>query len=146
MSSFRFLICATGFLLAACGSEAGKGQPRLPTLGKAFTNLPLPPNPVLVSRAGSEDALQLTLQSPADEDQVLRYYRGVLSSDKWRLISDTRNRDGSTVLYAEHDGRPMWVRIWKSGDRGTMVELSGAVVSKPGNAKPQPKASTKPGK
>ena len=34
----------------------------------------------------------------------------------------------STVLYAEHEGPPLWVRIWQASDSaGTMVELTGAV-------------------
>ncbi|HEX5575546.1 MAG TPA: hypothetical protein VFX42_06690 [Gemmatimonadales bacterium] len=84
-----------------------------------------------MSRSGSKDALQLTLRSPSDIAEVTQYYRGVLSRGKWRLVSDVKTGDGSTVLYAEQDGPPLWVRIWKSGDRpGTMVQLSGALAAK----------------
>jgi hypothetical protein len=108
-------------------------------LAKAFSNLPLPRDPELVSRAGSADALQLTVHSPAGVDEVTEYYRTVLSNTPWRLMSDRKNPDGSTVLYAEHDGPPLWVRIWKLGDRGTMVELTGAVIQKDSVKKGAPK-------
>jgi hypothetical protein len=135
MPSLRYgLICA-GLVLLGCKSEPRSSQPTPPDVAKAFSNLPLPPNPELVSRAGSSDALQLTVFSPADFDQVTEFYRNVLSGQHWRLVSDKKNSDGSIVLYAEQTGPPLWVRIWKLGDRGTMVELTGAVVD---SVKPKP--------
>jgi hypothetical protein len=128
MRLFRHCFCVLGLLLLVYGCESRSEQPPPPDLTKAFSNLPLPPDPVLVSRAGSGDALQLTVHTPADMEQVLDFYRGVLSTGNWRLISDSKNADGSTALYAEQTGPPLWVRIWKLGDRGTMVELTGAVI------------------
>lgn len=124
------MLSAACVLLLACGSEQ-REAPKPPDFGAAFSHLPLPPEPELVSQTGGADALQLTLHSPSDIADVTDYYRNLLSSDDWRLISDTKNRDGSIVLYAEHDGPPLWVRIWKPSDRpGTLVQLSGAVVGK----------------
>jgi hypothetical protein len=129
MSSFRVLLCGAGLVLLACGSEPRATKE--PPIQQVFPNLPLPPEPELVSRSGSEDALQLTVRTPSDIAKVAEYYRGVLSRGKWRLVSDVKSADGSTVLYAEQDGPPIWVRIWKPGDRpGTMVQLSGALVGK----------------
>jgi hypothetical protein len=130
MPSFRLVLSLAGVFLLACRSEPRNSQPPPPAFAKAFSNLPLPRDPELVSRSGSADALQLTVHSPAAMDEVTEYYRTVLSNTPWRLVSDRKNPDGSTVLYAEHNGPPMWVRIWKLGDRGTMVELTGAVVQK----------------
>lgn len=116
-------------VLLACGSEPRGPKP--PSLGAAFSHLPLPPEPELVSQTGGADALQLTLHSSASLDMVADYYRKTLSSGNWRLVSDTKTGDGSVVLYAEHNGPPMWVRIWKPEDQGgTMVQLTGAVTSK----------------
>jgi len=146
MPSFRLLLSLAGIVLLACRSDSRDSQPPPPDFAKAFSNLPLPPDPEVVSRANSADALQLTLHSPAGPEEVTRYYRTILSNTPWRLVSDTKNADGSIVLYAEHDGPPLWVRIWKLGDRGTMVELTGAVVAKDTTkAKPAaPKAAPKP--
>lgn len=116
-------------VLLACGSEPRGPKP--PSLEAAFSHLPLPPEPELVSQTGSADALQLTLHSSANLDMVTDYYRKILSSGNWRLVSDTKTGDGSIVLYAEQNGPPMWVRIWKPEDRGgTMVQLTGAVIGK----------------
>ena len=139
MPSFRQILSIAGVVLLACRSESRDSQAAPPAFAKAFSNLPLPREPELVSRAGSADALQLTVHSPAGVDEVTEYYRTILSNTPWRLVSDTKNADGSIVLYAEHDGPPLWVRIWKLGDRGTMVELTGAVIQKDSVKKSSPK-------
>jgi hypothetical protein len=148
MPSFRHVLSVAGLVLLACRSEPRASQPPPPDFAKAFSNLPLPRDPELVSRAGSADALQLTVYSPGGLDEVTQFYRTVLSNTPWRLVSDSKNPDGSTVLYAEHNGPPLWVRIWKLGDRGTMIELTGAVLAKDTTkAKPAaPKAPSKQGK
>jgi hypothetical protein len=116
-------------LVLACGTESRAPKP--PELGKAFPNLPLPPQPELISHTGGPDALQLTLRTPGEMNGILEYYRSILGTGNWRLVSDVKNRDGSVVLYAEQDGPPMWVRIWKpSGQAGTMIQLTGAVTPK----------------
>ncbi len=114
-------------VLLACGSESA--TPKHPDVFKVLPDLPLPPGAQFVSRAGSAEALQITLFSPGPVAGVTAYYRDALSTGKWRLVGDVKKRDGSVVLYAEQDGPPMWVRIWPTSDSaGTMVELSGAVV------------------
>ena len=46
-----------------------------------------------------------------------------------------KGKDGVTALYAEHDGPPLWVRIWRANDRsGTMVQLTGAALEKDSTA------------
>jgi hypothetical protein len=134
MPEIRCLIILSALLLAACEPEPRTPKP--PRFDEAFSTLPLPPNPELVSRAGGSDALQLTVRTPADLPQVAKYYRNTLSQGSWRLVSDMENPDGSTALYAEQDGPPLWVRIWKASDQpGTLVQLTGAVVAQDSLAK-----------
>jgi hypothetical protein len=138
MPSIRLISCLTVLVLLGCGSEPR--PPKEPLVGQVFPTLPLPPDPELISRSGSEDALQITMRTPADVGQVTDYYRGVLSRGKWRLVSDVKTPDGATVLYAEQNGPPLWVRIWKQADRpGSMVQLTGAVATK--NIKPKTDSS-----
>ncbi|MGH7509634.1 MAG: hypothetical protein ACREMZ_09195 [Gemmatimonadales bacterium] len=134
------LACA---LLVACGSDSP--APKTPDTFAVFPHLPLPPSAQFVSRAGSEDALQITLLSAATPDQVTRYYRDVLSKGRWQLISDVKRPDGSIVLYAEQDGPPIWVRIWPTSDgAGTMVELAGAVAKQADSVAVNRSSSTTP--
>jgi hypothetical protein len=127
MPSVQQWLLAVGVVLAGCNSEPRAPKP--PEFTQAFSSFPLPPNPEFVSQAGSADALQITIRSPADVAQVVDFYRKVLTQGDWRLVSDIKNADGSTALYAEQDGPPLWVRIWKTSDRpGTMVQLTGAVL------------------
>jgi hypothetical protein len=129
MPSPRHFLGIVSAVLLACGSEPPPPKP--PSAFDVFTDLPLPPASQLVSRAGSEDALQIRFLSASSPDQVTGYYRDALSRGRWRLISDVKKPDGSVVLYAEQNGPPLWVRIWPTSDKqGTMVELSGAVVAK----------------
>jgi hypothetical protein len=109
-------------MLAAC-SEPKKG----PQLGEAIPNLPVPPHSDVISREGGEDAIKIRFRSSEAPEQIADYYRTVLSKDPWRLVSDTRDRDGGIALYAEQDGPPLWVTIRKAdGAGGTFVDLAGA--------------------
>src|SRR3954469_16206901 len=133
MLKTRLLVSVACVVLLACESESRKPKP--PAFQDAFSTLPLPPNPELVSQVGGTGALQLTIHTPADERVIANYYRGLLSHGKWRLISDIKGKDGVTALYAEHDGPPLWVRIWQAGDRkGTMVQLTGAALEEDSTA------------
>jgi hypothetical protein len=143
MFNSRVWLSITAAALIACESEPPPPTP--PAFGKAFSHLPLPPNPQVVSRAGSADALQLTIYSPMESGWVTDYYRSQLTKGNWRLVSDTKSPDGATTLYAEHDGPPLWVRIWNAKDRpGTMVQLTGAVVAQDSTRLQKPSESTPP--
>jgi hypothetical protein len=114
-------------LLAVTACEPAPPPPEdLPEFGEAFPNLPLPASARMISRQGSRDALQLVLEVPAPPEAVAGMYRANLSTESWRLVSDTRDSVGAVVLYAEGD-QPLWVRI-TAGDSGrSRVELTGAV-------------------
>jgi hypothetical protein len=128
MTASRIWLSIAAAVLISCESEPP--PPKTPAFGKAFSHLPLPPKPEVVSRTGSADALQLTVYSPTQIEWITDYYRSALTKGDWRLVSDTKARDGSIALYAEHNGPPLWVRIWKAKDRpGTMIQLTGAVVA-----------------
>jgi hypothetical protein len=128
-AKIRFvLLCA---VLAACGDKA----PKTAAMHEALPNLPLPPDPSFVARSGGPDALQITVRSPAPADVVAAYYRQVFKTKGWTLVNEAKDNDGATVLFAEQKGPPLWVRIQKAEDgHGTLVQLSGAVVSQADSA------------
>jgi hypothetical protein len=120
--------------LVGCRDE----PPKPANFAEAFSNLPLPPEPRVVSREAGTDAVKLTLVSSARAAAVEAYYRKVLSTQNgWRLVSDARDAQGVVVLMAEQDGSPLWVRIQSTDDSlATVVELAGAVVSRQKASKP----------
>jgi hypothetical protein len=119
--------------LAGCRDK----PPEMAKISDVLPNLPLPPQASVVARNGSADAVKLTLRSTAKPDQIEAYYRDVLSKNGWRLVNDSRDREGAVVLLAEQDGPPLWVRIQRTQDGGaTMVELAGAQLSRPKASKP----------
>lgn len=144
MPKISVWIVAACLSLPACGSEQPR-NPKPPEFTEAFANLPLPPNAEFVSRTGGAGALQITLRSSDSAAQVTDYYRELLSAGGWRLVSDMKNPDGATSLYAEQDGPPLWVRIWpEKGHPGTMVQLTGAALSKDSTrSHPKPDSSAK---
>ncbi len=122
----KLLLALAISALAACGRDE---PPKPPRVGEVMPTLLLPPNAKVVSRSGSEDALQITYSSDLTPDQMASYYRRMLSSDKWRLVSDARTADGATAMYAETDGPPIWVTIRKNPDgSGCLVSLAGGVT------------------
>jgi len=111
---------------AACGQDEGRPVP--PSVSEAFAELPLPPDPSYVGRSGGEGALTISLRSGHPYEVVLDYYRKTLGVEPWRIRSDARDGDAGRVIYAEHDGRPLWVRLTPEGTAWTLVDLTGAVA------------------
>jgi hypothetical protein len=123
-SKIRWLVlCAA---LAACGDKT----PKVAKFDEALPNVPLPPQPSFVGRSGGPDALQVMVRSPATPDSVADYYRGVFKTGSWKLVNEAKDAEGATVLLAHQNGPPLWVRIQPADGGGSMVELSGAVVSR----------------
>jgi hypothetical protein len=111
--------------------------PEMAQVYDVFPTLPMPPAASLVSREGSPDALKLTLRSSAKAAKVEAYYRQTFTKNGWRLVSDARDAEGAVVLLAQQSGPPLWVRIQSTKDSvGTMVELAGAVPTRPKAGKP----------
>ena len=119
------VLAVSATLLSSCRDKA----PEPPRFSQVLPGLPLPPRASVISRAGSEDALQITFRSSLSPDSMAAFYRGVLTSGVWSLVGDTKTADGSIALYAERDGPPLWVTIRKdSTSTGTILSLSGGVV------------------
>src|SRR5690606_13141319 len=102
-------LAALAFLLpaAACGQDEARPIP--PSVAEAFAELPFPPDPSFVGRSGGEGALTLSLRSGQPYEVVLGYYRKTLGVEPWRIRSDARDGDAGRVIYAERNGRPLWV-------------------------------------
>ena len=136
------LILAASFSAAACGHDA---PPKSPKFSEVLPSVPLPPNPTFVSKSGGEDALQITVRSPAGADAVADYYRHLFKSGGWKLVNEARGQ-GAVVLFAEQNGKPLWVRVRSADDgSGTLVDLAGArLTEKKDSARTAATAGPKP--
>ena len=131
-TKIRWLVLAAA--LVACGDKT----PRMAKFNEALPNLPLPPQPSFVGRSGGPDALQVTVRSPASPDAVADYYRAVFKTGKWKLVNEAKDAEGATVLFAQQNGPPLWVRIQAADGGGSRVELSGAILTKVDSAGAKP--------
>jgi hypothetical protein len=123
-TNIRYLVLCVA--LAACGDKA----PPRAKFSEALPTLPLPPDASFIGRSGGPVALQVTVRTAASPDAVAAYYRGVFKKGGWQLVNDAKDAEGATVLFAQQKGPPLWVRIHADpAGRGTLVELSGAVLS-----------------
>ena len=135
----RIRCLAVAPALAGIAAGGGEKPAKMATVGEALPNLPFPPNPTLVGRAGGPDALQLTVRSTLPPAQVADYYRGVFKAGGWRLVNDARDPEGATLLLAQQHGTPLWVRIRDAGEgKGTLVELSGGIIKHEDSAGAKP--------
>ena len=125
--------CATALLLglallAAC--DRGQADVKAQELAsRALRGVLAYPQSSAVEISAGEEAAQLVLTVPASVADVARWYRRVLPLNGWELKSDTENRDGTVTMYAEYQGRPLWITLRHNvGAPGTTYTLIGAFV------------------
>jgi hypothetical protein len=121
----RIWAAAALISLLGCGDKPDKPA----DITTVMPNLPLPPQPTVVSQTGGAHSLMITLSSPAKVGEVEAYYRSVLTGPGWKLVKQSTDRSGAITMLAEQNGPPLWVRIRSKPDSsGTLVELAGAVA------------------
>lgn len=115
-------------LLALAACEKKQKEAELPSVLDVMPEIIMPPNASYVSKSGSKEALALVIRTSLTTEQAATFYRTALRPPNWRLVSDSKDNAGATILYAEHGGRPVWVRVWPDSEfNATFVELTGAV-------------------
>lgn len=87
------------------------------------------PNSSLVNVSAGEDAAEISLSSPDSITRVVDWFRRALPLNGWRLLRDVRDQNGTVSMYAEHDGRPLWITLQPNvGGAGTTYTVLGAVA------------------
>lgn len=119
-------VLAAALVAGACHKDA---PPDTARIQDALPGMPLPGDPVFVSRSGSPDALQVVLTSAQSPEAIIQFYRIVLTRDPWTLVSDQPFDSGGRVFYASRNGPPLWVTIKPNpGGIGSLISLNGAVA------------------
>lgn len=111
-------------LLAAALVGCHKAKPKEIDLARAFPNLPLPPEPQILTADRGTEAMQIIVVSPVTADSAVAYYRTVLSTDPFRLINEQKSGK-MTTFYAEQDGPSLWVSVAPNGTAGSQITLAG---------------------
>jgi len=82
----------------------------------------------IISVAAGTDAAEVTLSSPAPVAQVATWYRQALPLNGWELKNEGQTKDGAVTIYAEKEGRPLWLTLRPNvGGAGTSYTLIGAI-------------------
>jgi hypothetical protein len=113
-------------LLAACDrSRATEKTEAL--VSRALKGVLAFPQSTPVEVSAGEEAAQFVLTAPASVAEVRAWYRKVLPMNGWELKGDGQGRDGTVSMYAEHQGRPLWITLRPNvGAPGTTYTLIGA--------------------
>jgi hypothetical protein len=62
-------------------------------------------------------------------DVIAGWYRRALPLNNWQIKNDGKGRDGVVTLYAEKEGRPLWITLRpNAAGSGTSYTLIGALT------------------
>jgi hypothetical protein len=120
------IVCA---LTLACERPGESDEHARAVAARVFKGALAYPGSVVVSLGAGEDAAEIVLATAASPDTVVAWYQETFRMNGWTLRGASRAREGTVTLYAERDGRPLWVRLWSAGSGGTRYSLIGAEVA-----------------
>ena len=90
--------------------------------------LSYPQSSVMNISAGT-DAAELQLASAAPVERIAAWYREALPLNGWELKNEGKDRDGGLSIYAEKEGRPLWITLKPNpGGQGSTYTLIGAII------------------
>lgn len=114
--------------IAAAGCSRRPVPDTRHVIGDALHGVMVFPHSSPLAMAAGDSAGQLTLSAPGTVQDVADWYRENLRVNRWEIESDQTNPDGTLAMYAERDGRPLWIRIQpNAGGPGVTYQLIGAV-------------------
>ncbi len=121
------VVAAVVLAASACERPAGdRAQRRLAS--RALSNMLAFPQSTVTSVSAGTEAAEVTLSAPADADAIARWYRQTLVLNGWELTRDGRLADGSMIIHAAKEGRPLWVTVRPSGAGATTYTLIGVAL------------------
>lgn len=126
MPTQTLLLSAVAATLVACGpTESPTAEEPRATVAEVLPNIPLPPDGIPLDTEGSGEALQLLVSTPLAAEQVVEFYREVLSRPPYSTLNESTN-SGATTFLVEQDGPSLWVTVQSLEAGGSLVRLAGA--------------------
>lgn len=125
---FILLLAAAALAAPGCG-RADRGAADRQFAGRVLKGAIAYPGSQLLSLATGEDVAELQLLAPDDQEKVAAWFRQALVLNHWQLERDARNPDGSVVIFAQRDKRPIWITVQRTTPgAGTPYAMIGAIV------------------
>lgn len=126
MPRYSFTVLAV-LTLVAC--DRPKEPDTRETAARALRGALSYPQSSIVNISAGTDAAEVQLASPASPDQIATWYRQALPLNGWELKNEGKDRDGGLSIYAEKEGRPLWITLRPSpSGQGTTYTLIGAII------------------
>lgn len=124
----HLLALSSGLLLLAAGCQKDAEKIEPPGVGQAFPTVLIPPQGSMVSKSGSQDALQITFRTPVKLEDIASYYRSQFGQPGWIIVSDMTDSAGAIAMHVDWSAtqQPMWLRM-TTVPGGTEIEMVGAV-------------------
>ena|SRR5256885_862880 len=114
--------------LAACDRPSEKNPSE--TVYRALHGVLVYPRSVILQMEAGDSAGQVTLTTVDSLRGVTAWFRETFRLNHWTLQSDVTDRDSTVTLYAEQNGRPVWVRLHANvGGPGTTYTVIGGIVA-----------------
>lgn len=87
------------------------------------------PQSTIVSVSAGTDAAEVTLTAGDPVERVAGWFREALPLNGWQLRNEGKGPDGAVSIYAEKEGRPLWLTLKPNvGGPGTTYTLIGAII------------------
>lgn len=129
MRRLPFVLVAVAAVLAAPACErpaSDRAQRRVAS--RALANMLAYPQSTVTSVSAGTEAAEVTLSAPAEADAIARWYRQTLVLNGWELTRDGRLADGSMIIHAVKEGRPLWVTVQPGRAGATTYTLIGVAL------------------
>jgi hypothetical protein len=126
MQRYSFAVCA---LLSLVACDRPKEPDARQMAARALRGTLSYPQSSIVKVSAGTDAAELQLASPAPADRIAAWYREALPLNGWELKNEGKDREGALSIYAEKEGRPLWITLRPNPNgQGTTYTLIGAIV------------------
>jgi len=118
-----------GCLALAVGCDRAKEPDARQLASRALRGVLSYPQSTLVSVSAGTDAAEVMLTARDPVERIATWFREALPLNGWQLRNEGKGADGSVSIYAEKDGRPLWLTLKPNvGGPGTTYTMIGAII------------------